>query len=75
MSRSAKENSLPSLISPVRDADGCRLAKRTGGLAIRDLRARGCSPTEVLSASLRTFSIAASVHISLMSIDREDVMR
>ena len=33
----------------VRDADGRRLAKRTGGLAIRDLRARGFSPAEVLS--------------------------
>jgi glutamyl-tRNA synthetase len=30
------------------DADGRRLAKRTGGLAIRDLRAAGRSPTEVL---------------------------
>ncbi|MFM8706043.1 MAG: glutamate--tRNA ligase family protein, partial [Planctomycetia bacterium] len=34
----------------VRDAEGRRLAKRTGGLAIRDLRARGLSPTEVLAA-------------------------
>ena len=32
----------------VRDAAGRRLAKRTGGLAIRDLRARGFSPAEVL---------------------------
>jgi glutamyl/glutaminyl-tRNA synthetase len=32
----------------VRDADGRRLAKRTGGLAIRDLRGRGFSPTDVL---------------------------
>jgi len=32
----------------VRDADGRRLAKRTGGLAIRDLRTRGFSPTDVL---------------------------
>jgi glutamyl-tRNA synthetase len=32
----------------VRDADGRRLAKRTGGLAIRDLRARGFSPADVL---------------------------
>ena len=36
----------------VRDAEGRRLAKRTGGLAIRDLRARGLSPADVLSASL-----------------------
>jgi glutamyl-tRNA synthetase len=36
----------------VRDADGRRLAKRTGGLAIRDLRTRGFSPADVLSASL-----------------------
>lgn len=32
----------------VRDADGRRLAKRTGGLAIRDLRGRGFSPADVL---------------------------
>ena len=32
----------------VRDANGRRLAKRTGGLAIRDLRARGLSPADVL---------------------------
>jgi glutamyl/glutaminyl-tRNA synthetase len=31
----------------VTDAAGQRLAKRTGGLAIRDLRARGCSPADV----------------------------
>jgi glutamyl/glutaminyl-tRNA synthetase len=36
----------------VRDAEGRRLAKRTGGLAIRDLRTRGLSPADVLSASL-----------------------
>ena len=30
------------------DVEGRRLAKRTGGLAIRDLRARGLSPAEVL---------------------------
>jgi glutamyl-tRNA synthetase len=33
----------------VRDAEGRRLAKRTGGMAIRDLRARGLSPAEVLA--------------------------
>jgi len=33
----------------VRGADGRRLAKRTGGMAIRDLRARGLSPAAVLS--------------------------
>jgi glutamyl-tRNA synthetase len=32
----------------VRDAEGRRLAKRSGGLAIRDLRARGRSPRDVL---------------------------
>lgn len=31
----------------VTDAAGQRLAKRTGGLTIRDLRARGCSPADV----------------------------
>ena len=36
----------------VRDAAGRRLAKRTGGLAIRDLRARGFSPADVLSGPL-----------------------
>ena len=36
----------------VRDADGRRLAKRTGGLSIRDLRGRGLSPADVLSAPL-----------------------
>jgi len=36
----------------VRDAEGRRLAKRTGGLAIRELRERGFSPPDVLSAPL-----------------------
>ena len=36
----------------VRDAEGRRLAKRTGGLAIRDLRGRGLSPADVLSGPL-----------------------
>ncbi len=36
----------------IRDTAGRRLAKRTGGLAIRDLRAAGCSPAEVLAAPL-----------------------
>jgi len=31
------------------DAAGNRLAKRTGGLAIRDLRAKGFAPADVLS--------------------------
>ena len=31
------------------DASGTRLAKRTGGLAIRDLRAAGRSPTDLLT--------------------------
>lgn len=34
------------------DASGRRLAKRTGGLAIRDLRAAGWTPAEVLTRSL-----------------------
>jgi len=33
----------------IRDATGRRLAKRTGGLAIADLRARGHRPTDVLT--------------------------
>jgi len=36
----------------VRDAEGRRLAKRTGGLSIRDLRNRGIAPTDVLSGPL-----------------------
>ena len=36
----------------VLDAAGRRLAKRTGGLAIRDLRAAGCSAADVLTAPL-----------------------
>jgi glutamyl/glutaminyl-tRNA synthetase len=36
----------------VRDAAGRRLAKRTGGLAIRDLRAAGWTPDEVLAREL-----------------------
>lgn len=36
----------------VRDAEGRRLAKRTGGLAIRDIRGRGYSPADVLSAPI-----------------------
>jgi glutamyl-tRNA synthetase len=40
----------------VRDAEGRRLAKRTGGLAIRDLRVRGFSPAEVLSAHVERLS-------------------
>ena len=32
----------------VRDAEGRRLAKRTGGLSLRDLRARGLTPAQVL---------------------------
>ncbi len=34
------------------DAAGIRLAKRTGGLAIRDLRDRGWAPREVLTAPI-----------------------
>jgi len=34
------------------DATGQRLAKRAGGLAIRDLRARGLSPAEVLTHTI-----------------------
>jgi glutamyl/glutaminyl-tRNA synthetase len=36
----------------VRDAAGRRLAKRTGGLSIRDLRARDFGPADVLSGPL-----------------------
>jgi glutamyl-tRNA synthetase len=36
----------------VRDAAGRRLAKRTGGLSIRDLRTRSLSPADVLSGPL-----------------------
>lgn len=36
----------------VRDAEGRRLAKRSGGLAIGELRARGRSPRDVLEADL-----------------------
>ena len=34
------------------DSDGKRLAKRTSGLSIRELRERGCSPADILSASI-----------------------
>jgi len=40
----------------VRDADGRRLAKRTGGLAISDLRGHGFSPADVLSAHVERLS-------------------
>lgn len=36
----------------MRDADGRRLAKRTGGLSIRDLRSRGFSRSDALSGPL-----------------------
>jgi glutamyl-tRNA synthetase len=35
------------------DADGKRLAKRTSGLSIRELRQKGKTPVEVLTAPLR----------------------
>ena len=35
------------------DADGKRLAKRTAGLSIRELRQKGKTPEEVLTAPLR----------------------
>jgi glutamyl/glutaminyl-tRNA synthetase len=38
----------------VRDAAGERLAKRTGGLAIRDLRAAGWTPAHVLQAPVES---------------------
>jgi glutamyl-tRNA synthetase len=44
----------------VRDAAGERLAKRTGGLAIRGLRVAGWSPADVLEAPLE--SLARSRH-------------
>jgi glutamyl/glutaminyl-tRNA synthetase len=40
----------------VRDTDGRRLSKRTGGLAIRDLRARGFSPSDVLKNGTQLIS-------------------
>jgi glutamyl/glutaminyl-tRNA synthetase len=40
----------------VHDADGRRLAKRTGGLAIRDLRTRGLSPADVLKKGTQLIS-------------------
>ncbi|MFM8892713.1 MAG: hypothetical protein ACKOTB_14030, partial [Planctomycetia bacterium] len=40
----------------VRDAAGRRLAKRTGGLSIRDLRARGLTPAAVLTESLESLT-------------------
>jgi glutamyl-tRNA synthetase len=42
------------------DPSGQRLAKRTGGLAISELRARGFSPAEVLEAPLGHFAPAAT---------------
>lgn len=42
--------------SLVRDATGRRLAKRSGGLAIRDLRARGLTPAAVLTAPLESLA-------------------
>jgi glutamyl-tRNA synthetase len=38
------------------DAAGRRLAKRSGGLAIRDLRAAGWSPTDVLERPIATLA-------------------
>jgi len=43
------------------DANGHRLAKRTGGLAIRELRAAGWSPADVLTRSLPADGSAESV--------------
>ncbi|MFM8707965.1 MAG: glutamate--tRNA ligase family protein, partial [Planctomycetia bacterium] len=40
----------------VRDAAGQRLAKRSGGLSIRDLRARGFTPAAVLTGSLESLT-------------------
>ncbi|NDG73505.1 MAG: tRNA glutamyl-Q(34) synthetase GluQRS [Proteobacteria bacterium] len=37
----------------VRDAQGIRLAKRTGGLSLRDLRASGKTPGDVLKMALK----------------------
>jgi len=45
----------------VRDADGRRLAKRTGGLAIRDLRGRGFSPADVLKKGTQLISWLAAL--------------
>jgi glutamyl/glutaminyl-tRNA synthetase len=43
----------------VRDARGQRLAKRAGGLSIRELRERGCTPTDVLESPLSGLGLAA----------------
>ena len=40
----------------IMDAEGRRLAKRTAGLSIRELRAAGRSPAEVLHAPLAALS-------------------
>jgi glutamyl-tRNA synthetase len=41
------------------DAAGRRLAKRSGGLAIRDLRAAGWSPADVLHQPIDTLAEAS----------------
>jgi glutamyl-tRNA synthetase len=41
------------------DASGQRLAKRTGGLSVGDLRQRGFTPGEILSAPLERLSAVA----------------
>jgi glutamyl-tRNA synthetase len=43
----------------VRDAGGQRLAKRAGGLSIRELRQRGFAPADVLDAPLEHLGLAA----------------
>jgi glutamyl/glutaminyl-tRNA synthetase len=42
----------------VRDARGQRLAKRSGGLSIRELRERGFTPADVLEAPLEQLGLA-----------------
>ena len=44
----------------VRDARGQRLAKRAGGLSIRELRDRGFTPADVLAAPLDRLGLAQS---------------
>ncbi|MFM1997038.1 MAG: hypothetical protein RLZZ111_1425, partial [Planctomycetota bacterium] len=44
----------------VRDAQGRRLAKRAGGLAIRELRERGFAPADVLTAPLDRLGLTQS---------------
>jgi hypothetical protein len=52
VSRLASQPDVQIVRSPVVDAEGKRLAKRTAGLSIRELRQKGKTPEEVLTAPL-----------------------